>query len=713
MKTYRILLISILLCIGCAVYAQTGILTKEQAWNKVEAEVLDNKLSSVNVYGFKNVMEANQTISTIARNLLSIDEKSWVFFIDDSPFQSWEHACRYVFVKQNGGDIVIQNQTMPPLNNSLDILSEIPLNRTSPKKLFSFNSSKDTNATLISKKYAVIISGGMNIYNNYERYWNDCAAIYSTLVDLYNYDPSHIFVLMGDGPDPAIDRRKTEGGYDSSPLDLNGDGLYDIQYAATKQNISTVFNRLQNLMDEEDDLFIFTTDHGTIINNEVNLCLWGECITTTQFADELNKVNCRYINIVMEQCFSGGFVNKLSKNNRTIATACTSNESSWVCLNNPDYDEFVYNWVTAIAGKTPDGDLVSSDTNNDGLISMDEAFIFAQKNNRRIETPEYSSNPSWLGKKITLAEDVSPVSIIGNNEISSCDAPQRYTLTFLPDGATLNWNVSENLQIVKQGYDYIDVKANANVPTDGTFIEAVATLRNITYTKRKDIVNKTLAKVAIRLISVDKDKQNRDTYTLVAFPLNAYNELIQTRHEGYEVNWYNFDAGEQYPNFGSAIVRSSGQVNPLDNSVLYAPESGFVVNSRFGALAEDERCAVVITLPSSPYSGTLVCVIKNPCGEMYKCTYTFANTSASSYRLLSNPVDDVLNVQINTQENSPAKKDFTAKLYNETGLIRSESANTSHLKMDVKDLPEGTYYLHILNQNQLIGKQVILIKHSY
>jgi hypothetical protein len=58
------------------------------------------------------------------------------------------------------------------------------------------------------------------------------------LVNVYNYDKSHIYVLIADGTNPAIDRKRLNGTYDSSPLDLDGDGTNDIQYAATKANIT-------------------------------------------------------------------------------------------------------------------------------------------------------------------------------------------------------------------------------------------------------------------------------------------------------------------------------------------------------------------------------------------------------------------------------------------------------------------------------------------
>lgn len=65
---------------------------------------------------------------------------------------------------------------------------------------------------------------------------------------------------MSDGASPNIDRRLLNGNYDSSPLDLDGDGIADIDYDATKQNVIRIFDTLVTKNCSE--LFIYTIDHG-------------------------------------------------------------------------------------------------------------------------------------------------------------------------------------------------------------------------------------------------------------------------------------------------------------------------------------------------------------------------------------------------------------------------------------------------------------------
>jgi len=279
-----------------------------------------------------------------------------------------------------------------------------PLPDASKNIKFDFSKSAPSLRSGINPQncYVVILSGGYDMGNNHERYWNDCSAIYSALINVYGYLKSHIYVLISDGTNPANDRRRVNGAYDSSPLDLDGDGLPDIQYAATKNNITTVFNTLSNTLTPNDYLFIFTTDHGgTTSSGEATLYLWHETTTASEFAVEVNKVNAGEISIVMEQCYSGGFVPHLEKRGRTVATACSATELSW---SGPTiyYNEFVYYWTAAVAGRTPSGSSVNADYNNDGYISMKEAFDYANTHDDANETPQYSSIKSNLGNYLTL-----------------------------------------------------------------------------------------------------------------------------------------------------------------------------------------------------------------------------------------------------------------------------------------------------------------------
>ena len=350
------------------------------------------------IYSVNDTIDASDTIKLIgSRIIMPPQGRNWMFFVDEKPLANWAHPCKYVFININTGLCNIINSNMPAINIKMIAIKIVPRTGYSNKDIFRIEKQR-TQCTL-EHNYAVIISGGANCEDNHERYWNDCAAIYSMLVNKYGYDRNKIYVIISDGTNPGNDRHRDANPlrmpeiYDSSPLDLDDDGLDDIQYAATKANISYVFNSLSNIITTEDDVFIFTTDHGDTTNNQSVLNLWhDEVMTRAEFAVEVNKINnARAINILMEQCFSGGFLSVLCGNNRVVMTACSNNEESH-SLQNRSYDEFCYHWISAMNGATPSGVIVNADSNNDEYVSMKEAFDYAVDNDNQSEHPQYCSD---------------------------------------------------------------------------------------------------------------------------------------------------------------------------------------------------------------------------------------------------------------------------------------------------------------------------------
>jgi len=387
-------------------------LSKSVAFQIVLNDILGGSMEGKWVYAAKEAVKPETEIKAFNKIVKSPSFDGWFFFIDDHPWANWEHSCRYVFVNTITGEYQIIPSSMPPDNiHRMERLTSIgPVGVKKKAKAFSRKFILEKNISSCSSPenlYAIIISGGYNPYNNWVRYWNDCAAIYSALTQVYGYPDDHIYVIMSDGTDPGLDRHHYDDTYDSSPLDLDEDGDDDIQYSATKANIANVFNALQAILDPEDSLFIYTTDHGSQeAGQDALLLLWEESIKDDEFAIEVNKINCGEIMVVMEQCHSGGFVDDLSAQGRVIATACAYDESSWAMPPDYLYDEFVYYWTEAVRGETPDHTPVDADADGDGNVSMEEAFTYARDQDTAEEEPQYDSIPPELGAEVSLCGDV-------------------------------------------------------------------------------------------------------------------------------------------------------------------------------------------------------------------------------------------------------------------------------------------------------------------
>lgn len=349
------------------------------------------------------------TVDATLAQILQSTESKLVLFVDEEPEKGWEHNCSYYYAATytiNGqipyykvsSKIPSEDYELTELEISVsedDVIANVPQTCLNGDLL---NASSHT--------YAVIVSGGANVLSNYARYWNDCSFIYQTLTKRFGVSKSHISLLISDGTDPADDMLISGGTFASSPLDLDGDGINDTQYAATKQNLTNVLQNLSSVMTSQDNLFLYVIDHGGTddFNGTSYIWLWnGQKMYDYELASLLDDFSVNSINIVLGQCYSGGFIDNLSASNRVIATACTASQKSYAC-SNLIYDEFVFHWTSAVNESTPSGNYVLSDNNNDGFVSMREAFDYADYNDQKNETPQFSSPTTSLGNTLAFNE---------------------------------------------------------------------------------------------------------------------------------------------------------------------------------------------------------------------------------------------------------------------------------------------------------------------
>lgn len=307
---------------------------------------------------------------------------SRLVFIDFEPKCGWEHDCKYLYISTAHDCYEVVDSLLPPADISLLPL-EINNSGNSLIQQFQLPVIHNNGGNAAGRVYAVIINGGLNKAANHEHYWNDCAFIYQTLHNVYEIPRSNIKVVYADGTDPEPDliTNNTEE-IINSPLDLDGDGTDDIQYSATKENLQTVFQDLGNTMTDEDHLFVFVTGHGHKPlggSQSPTLYLWNNVqLSPSEFSNYLNLVNAQCINVVMGQCYAGAFINALHGNNRIIATACTEEEKSYRMTDIP-FSLFLYNWTSAIAQMDYSETPIYADTDNNGYISMHEAFDYAKE----------------------------------------------------------------------------------------------------------------------------------------------------------------------------------------------------------------------------------------------------------------------------------------------------------------------------------------------
>ena len=367
----------------------------------------------------------------------------WQIFVDAEPLKGWKHDCYMVYIPMGTFDIDAYNPTVryidtPPIGKytPLSVKNRYG-NKANSKPLVSKSANNQIEDLETAKRtYALIISGGIDAISNYERYWNDCSFIYQTLVNKYNVPKGNIYPIMSDGTDPYADMRCTTGGFKSQPLDLDNDGVADIKLAATKVNIENTLDQLAKKIQKDDHLFIYVIDHGgTDDYNSISyICLWNDDkLYDYELANMLTPFSEKFVNInvVLGQCFSGGFNDDLTKVGCVVSSASTGSESSWSCPDIP-YDEFVYHWTSAMNNATHDGIMVNSDTDGNGRITVKEAFEYAKQNDRiTAEHPQYTSTPVSVGEDLAFNHIVPSIDLyIKDNDLDFGQEPNLTTDQF-------------------------------------------------------------------------------------------------------------------------------------------------------------------------------------------------------------------------------------------------------------------------------------------
>ncbi|MCC6516210.1 MAG: hypothetical protein IT275_07615 [Chitinophagales bacterium] len=255
-----------------------------------------------------------------------------------------------------------------------------------------------TFVTPIGIKCAILYSGGINASKAYTRYWNDIKFMYNILIN-NGYLAANIRVVYRDG--------------------IGNDGSIPVHYAATPTGFNDAVEYMKTKLNSQSKLFLMFNNHGggyetSTGNNygvldanndeaeasnktDENYCYYG---VSAPFLDDtiaakINRLPFYELIAVVKPCFSGGLIWDLRGANRTIITSGTEFQTTW---SNPggQFGELTYNFFGAVTGMTPDGVVVDADINNDGKVSMYEAYIFCRDNERMkvIEQPQFGNSAS-------------------------------------------------------------------------------------------------------------------------------------------------------------------------------------------------------------------------------------------------------------------------------------------------------------------------------
>lgn len=238
---------------------------------------------------------------------------------------------------------------------------------------------------------AVLISGGLSSSINYPRYLNNLHAFYACLVsNRYGFSSKDIQVVYANG-----------GVYD-----LAGNRVRAIE--ATSANVLGALDHAikgdASPLDTDDLLVVMTTNHGEATAPH-RLTLWrpSEYLESTDLGNALRNINCYFVGVFGHR-FGGEMQNQVEQNTtqgKSVFIAA-SDSVSYALPPDDAYDSFLYHFTSALMTTTPSIYPAFSDVDNDGHVSLQEAFNFAKQKNLTGDQPMISDRNTGMARRMTL-----------------------------------------------------------------------------------------------------------------------------------------------------------------------------------------------------------------------------------------------------------------------------------------------------------------------
>jgi hypothetical protein len=335
---------------------------------------------------------------------------SILVFADDDPRANFGHACRYLLYDARNGDFhrevparfppiadAKQRKTLRAFHEPMQFSAE-PISFHLPRPIWRC-------PIIIPEgtRYAILYSGMSN-----KRHLNDMEFLYRTLIDVYAFNPAHIYALSYDG---TLD---TQDGVQASWPGNNTAYRIKITGQGNRAAFEAAIDDLKTKLHALDTVLIHCNNHGDYdgVPGTSYLCTypnWGKYYN----ADFSNKVaelpKFRQLLVMLEQCNSGGFnASILAKSPAaatSVASAAIESQSSYVSADG-NWDPFARDWIAAQAGHTPFGTALAfnPDSDGDGKIEAEEAFAYANAVRDPRDSPNFSES-SEAGGDIALGQE--------------------------------------------------------------------------------------------------------------------------------------------------------------------------------------------------------------------------------------------------------------------------------------------------------------------
>lgn len=404
--------------------------------------------------------------------------------------------------------------------------------------------------------------------------------------------------------------------------------------------------------------------------------------------------------------------------------------------NIPNFSFIKYEWSSKLGNFK-----VVSSSKNKVVLTPTKYSITGRKILDKITvTPKVQliNIPEIENLSASITTSAAYLSVNGNNYIS----PELnvYSLSRIPDDVTaVEWTASKGVELTP--YEDMTVGATVKKATADRWIQASFTSYGVTHDIRKSLKVATLDSVCLRMMKHWRNKQEQlDKYYfhIDIYPPSSIDEMTFC--------WYNTVCIKktEESNNGTIDGPIGGETVNRINGEATIKTDGDVGSCRFdkdfpvigpifptGPLAINDlpeipvepflmgKNEAIVAMPKigvdEVAEGDVYCDVKDKFGTKYTVHYPVESHYAVIYCVAPNPADAVITIAkvIDGENNgiSTCSLDsVTARLYNEQALVREQTTD-GNCRIDVSDLPNGTYFLVVTENGEVVLRQTVIIKH--
>lgn len=404
--------------------------------------------------------------------------------------------------------------------------------------------------------------------------------------------------------------------------------------------------------------------------------------------------------------------------------------------NIPNFSFIKYEW----SSKLGNFKVVSSSKNKVVLTPTKYSITNRKILDKITVTPKVQliNIPEIENLSASITTSAAYLSVNGNNYIS----PELnvYSLSRIPDDVTaVEWTASKGVELTT--YEDMTVGATVKKATADRWIQASFTSYGVTHDIRKSLKVATLDSVCLRMMKHWRNKQEQlDKYYfhIDIYPPSSIDEMTFC--------WYNTVCIKktEESNNGTIDGPIGGETVNRINGEATIKTDGDVGSCRFdkdfpvigpifptGPLAINDlpeipvepflmgKNEAIVSMPKigvdEVAEGDVYCDVKDKFGTKYTVHYPVESHYAVIYCVAPNPADAVITIAkvIDGENNgiSTCSLDsVTARLYNEQALVREQTTD-GNCRIDVSDLPDGTYFLVVTENGEMVLRQTVIIKH--